>query len=68
MWGKSEPLYKRSLTIMVKALGPEHPNVASGLNDLAKLYYAQGKYPEARKLEALAKAIQTKHTRENPAK
>ena len=30
-----------------KVLGSEHPNVAKGLNNLAALYYNQGKYPEA---------------------
>ena len=26
---QAEPLYKRSLTMLEKALGPEHPNVAT---------------------------------------
>ena len=33
-----------------KALGPEHPNLAQGLNNLAALYHNQGKYAEAEPL------------------
>jgi tetratricopeptide (TPR) repeat protein len=47
---QAEPLYRRSLVIREKALGPEHPNVATSLNNLALLYYAQGKYAEAEPL------------------
>jgi hypothetical protein len=38
-------LYKRSLAIYEKALGPDHPDVALGLNNLALLYKTQGRYP-----------------------
>ncbi|CAM9878567.1 unnamed protein product, partial [Laminaria digitata] len=31
------PLYKRSLAIKEKALGPEHPSVATSINNLAEL-------------------------------
>lgn len=37
----------RSLAISKKALGPDHPDVAQSLNNLALLYDAQGKYSEA---------------------
>ena len=37
-YAEAEPLYKRSLAIWQKALGPEHPSVATGLNNLAGLY------------------------------
>jgi hypothetical protein len=37
----AEPLYGRALTILEKALGPEHPDVAQGLNNLAELYRAR---------------------------
>ncbi len=33
-----KPLYKRSLAINEKALGPDHPDVAVSLNNLAALY------------------------------
>ncbi len=34
---QAEPLYQRALVIYERALGPEHPNVATGLNNLAEL-------------------------------
>ena len=49
-YAEAEPLYKRSLTILEKALGPDHPQVATSLNNLAALYRAQGKYAEAEPL------------------
>ena len=36
-YADAEPLYKRSLVIREKALGPEHPDVALSLNNLANL-------------------------------
>ncbi len=44
-YAEAEPLYKRSLAIREKALGPEHADVAMSLNNLALLYKAQGRYP-----------------------
>ncbi len=41
------PLFKRSLAIKEKALGPDHPDVATSLNNLALLYYTQGQYAQA---------------------
>jgi tetratricopeptide (TPR) repeat protein len=51
---------------MEKALGPEHPNVATSLNNLAALYKAQGRYAEAeplyrRALEIWEKALGPEH-------
>ena len=46
-YAEAEPLYKRALGIREKALGPDHPDVATGLNNLAELYRVQGKYAEA---------------------
>ena len=37
-YADAEPLYKRSLAICEKALGPDHPDVATSLNNLAVLY------------------------------
>ncbi|CAN0547894.1 unnamed protein product [Ectocarpus sp. 12 AP-2014] len=48
--GKTEeagPLYKRSLAIVEKDLGPDHPRVATSLKNLADLLESQGKYEEA---------------------
>ena len=33
-----------------KALGPDHPDVARSLNNLAVLYYEQGRYADAEPL------------------
>ena len=46
----AEPLFKRALAILEKARGPNHPNVASSLNNLALLYQAQGRYADAEPL------------------
>jgi len=43
-----------------KALGPEHPNVANLLNNLALLYDEQGKYAEAEPLYQRALKIDEK--------
>ncbi|MEA5544236.1 tetratricopeptide repeat protein, partial [Limnoraphis robusta CCNP1324] len=61
-----EPLYRRSLAILEKALGSEHPDVARSLNNLASLYSSQGRYTEAeplyrRSLAILEKALGTEH-------
>ena len=48
----AEPLYKRSLAILEKALGPDHPDAAAALNNLAELYCNQGRYPDAEPLFA----------------
>ncbi|CAN0560911.1 unnamed protein product, partial [Laminaria digitata] len=36
-YAEAGPLYKRTLAIYEKALGPEHPSVATSLNNLAVL-------------------------------
>jgi hypothetical protein len=38
----AEPLYARALAIREKAFGPEHPDTAASLNNLAGLLYARG--------------------------
>ena len=45
---------------MEKALGPDHPEVATSLNNLAVLYSAQGKYAEAEPLYKRSLAIHEK--------
>lgn len=54
-----EPLYKRSLAIWEKALGLDHPGVATSLNNLALLYQAQGRTGEAEPLHKRARAVRT---------
>ena len=69
LWGKygeAEKPLTRSLEIREKALGPEHPNVADSLNNLALLYRTQGKYTEAdplykRALKIWEKALGPEH-------
>jgi len=54
-YAEAEPLHKRSLKICEKALGPEHPDVATVLESMAKCWREIGKQDEAEKLEARAK-------------
>src|SRR5262249_50038264 len=44
---EAEPLLKRSLAISEAALGPNHPEVATTLNNLAALYADSGRPEEA---------------------
>ena len=46
-YAEAEPLYKRALAIDEKALGPEHPEVAISLNNLAGLYFVQSNWVRA---------------------
>ena len=57
---KAEPLYQRSLAIREKALGKEHPDVATSLNSLANLYTNQGNYEKAEPLYQRSLAIREK--------
>ena len=41
---------KKALEIAEKALGPDHPDVATSLNNLAELYRTQGQYAQAEPL------------------
>jgi len=41
---------QRALATRERILGPEHPETMRGLNNLAALYYVQGKYQEAESL------------------
>ncbi|HJZ32155.1 MAG TPA: tetratricopeptide repeat protein, partial [Hyphomicrobiaceae bacterium] len=54
---EAEPLYRRSLAIREKVLGPGHPDVAQSLNNLALLCRNQGRYPEAEQLYRRSLAI-----------
>jgi hypothetical protein len=51
---------QRALAIREKAMGPEHPDVAQSLNNLAGLYQAQGQYAKAEPLHQRALAIREK--------
>lgn len=49
-YAEAEPLYRRSLRILEKALGPKHPDVANILNNLGELHKDQGNYAQAEPL------------------
>jgi tetratricopeptide (TPR) repeat protein len=59
-YSQAEPLYQRSLAILEKVLGIEHPNVSHSLNNLALLYYAHGNYSQAEPLYQRSLAIREK--------
>ena len=56
----AEPLLRRALAIAEKALGPEHPVVATALNNLALLLQNKGDYTSAEPLYRRALAIDEK--------
>src|SRR5262245_54126113 len=56
-FGEAIPLAKKALAIREKALGPEHPNTVTSLNNLAELYWATGAYAQAEPLLKRARAI-----------
>ena len=53
---------KRSLAIREKALGPDHPDVARSLNNLAELYDDQGRYADAEPLYKRSLAIRKRRS------
>jgi tetratricopeptide (TPR) repeat protein len=55
------PFYERTLAILEKALGPEHPDVATSLENSATLLRETERTDEAEELETRAKAIRAKH-------
>jgi CHAT domain-containing protein len=59
-YAEAEPLYQRALSIREKALGPDHPDVAGVLSNLALLDLRQGKYAEAEPLIRQALSIDEK--------
>src|SRR2546425_9100205 len=56
-FSQAAPLVQRALAIRERILGPEHPDVAASLDNLAGLYRDQGKYAEAEPLYRRALAI-----------
>jgi tetratricopeptide (TPR) repeat protein len=56
-YAAARPLYERALAIREKALGPEHPDTATTLHNLALLLRAQGDIAGARPLCERALAI-----------
>ena len=60
---EAEPLHKRVLAIVEKALGSGHPSVATILENYAALLRKTGRGAEATRMEARAKAIRAKYAR-----
>ncbi len=54
------PLARRVLALLEKALGPDHPDVATALNDVAVMYEAKGEYVRVEPLYQRALAIREK--------
>ena len=63
---EAQLLLEKALAIHEKSLGPEHPDVAQSLNNLAALYNSQGQYAQAeplyqRALNILQKSLPADH-------
>lgn len=54
---EAEPLFKRSLEILEENLGPDHPNVATALENYAVLLDKTNRTSDAKRLKARAAAI-----------
>jgi len=50
LYTQAEVLLSQACGVREHAMGPEHPDVAHSLDDLASLYWCQGKYSEAESL------------------
>jgi tetratricopeptide (TPR) repeat protein len=59
-YAEAMPLFQRSLAIRKNVLGPDDPDVATSLNNLAQLYFYQGRYAEAQPLYKHSLAIREK--------
>ena len=59
-YAKAEPLLQEALRIRQKFLGPEHPETAASLNDVASLYEDMGEYRKAEPLYQEALRIRQK--------
>ena len=56
-YAEAEPLYKQAMEIDRTALGEQHPDYATSLNNLAGLYRAMGRHTEAEPLYKQAMEI-----------
>jgi tetratricopeptide (TPR) repeat protein len=61
-YSEAEPLYKRALAIDEKALGPDHPDVATIAENLALTLRSLGRDSEAKGYEDQAAKIRAKKT------
>ena len=53
-------MYEKALSISLKKLGDDHPRVADTYNNMAGVYYNQGKYEEALAMYEKALSIRLK--------
>ena len=66
-YAKAEPLYQRSLKIREAKLGPDHPNVAASLNNLADLYQPWANTPRpSRSTSAASRSARSKLGPDHP--
>jgi tetratricopeptide (TPR) repeat protein len=59
-YGKAEAMHREALRLAKQVYGPEHPEVASALENLGELLYRQGKATEAEALERQVLAMRIK--------
>src|SRR2546428_5266359 len=59
-YNEAMPLADHTLRIREKTLGPDHPDVAASLNNLALLYRTKGDYAQAEALHQRALRIREK--------
>lgn len=62
---EAELLFKQALVIRQNALGPDHPYIATSLDNYATLLREMGHSVEAVDLEVRAKAIRAKHAKDD---
>ena len=56
-YDRAETLYRESLAIRERVLGPSHPDVASSLRGIGGVYYRRGEFAKAEELYRRALAI-----------
>ena len=59
-YSEAAKVAEETLTVAEKTFGPEHPYMATSLNNLASVYHSQGKYAEAEPLYKRALKIREK--------
>ena len=57
----AESLYQQALAIVKKTLGPDHPYVATVLENISELYKETGRMDEAKRVEERANAIRSRN-------
>src|SRR5579875_1283773 len=60
-YAKAEPLLRNALTLFERESGPDHPQYATSLSNLAYLYADQGQFARAEPLFLRALAIEERH-------